>query len=252
MLARNTKLCALALDVFIIMNFVFLGLDAALAHAVNSYVLFELTPCVFAALASGMLLVGRKQRFIRMSVAWGAIGVGIVGMVLHLESGYLADLTVSSLVYAAPFVAPLAFTGVGCLLLLTCYVHRREIAWGQWVLFLSVCGWGGNLILSVLDHAQNGFFVPMEWIPVISCALLLGALLVAMLQPYRQHWYCVALLIINALIGLLGFGLHLLANLARGEMWLHGTPLFAPLLLPNLAVLAAIGLWQMYVLAEER
>lgn len=251
MRARNTKACALALDVFIILNFVFLGLDAALAHAVNSYVLPELTPCLFAALASVLLLVGRRRVFIRMIVAWGAIAVGIIGMVLHLESGYLDALTVTSLVYAAPFIAPLAFTGVGCLLLLTCYVQRKEIAWGQWVLFLSACGWGGNLVLSVLDHAQNGFFVPMEWIPVFSCALLLGALLVAMLQPYRQHLYCLALLVINALVGLLGFGLHLLANLSRGEMWLHGTPLFAPLLLPNLAVLAAIGLWQMYVLRNS-
>ena len=243
MLARNTKLYSLALDVFIISNFVFLGLDAALAHAVNSYVLLEFTPCLFAAFASIMLLIWRKRRLIRLSVAWGAVGTGIVGMTLHLESS-LAVLTVSSLVYAAPFIAPLAFTGVGCLLLLTCYVHSKDVVWGQWVLFLSMCGWGGNLVLSVLDHAQNGFFVPLEWIPVIGSALLLGALLVAMFQPYRQHWWCVCLLVLNAGIGLLGFGLHLSANLTRGEMWLHGTPLFAPLLLPNLALLAAIGLWQ--------
>ncbi|MDE3269074.1 MAG: hypothetical protein OYH77_02190 [Pseudomonadota bacterium] len=249
---RNTETCRLALDVFIISNFIFLGLDVALAHAIDAYVLVELAPCIFSALATVALLIWRERRLARLLVAGGAIAVGIIGMVLHLEGSYFVDLTTRSLVYAAPFVAPLAFTGVGCLLLLTCYVDSDDVAWGQWVLFLAACGWAGNFILSVLDHAQNGFFVVLEWIPVFSCALLLGALLVAMLQPYRQHWYCVVLLVLNAAIGVLGFVLHLLANIARGEMWLHGTPLFAPLLLPNLAVLAAIGLWGYRLTASAR
>ena len=50
----------------------------------------------------------------------------------------------------------------------------------------------------------------------------------------------------QVLVGLLGFGLHLVANLAGPSGWwenlLYGPPIFTPLLFPNLAVPAALGL----------
>ena len=48
-------------------------------------------------------------------------------------------------------------------------------------------------------------------------------------------------------VGVLGFVLHLRANLAKPgrtyrDRFLYGAPVFAPLLFANLAILAAIGL----------
>ena len=64
-------------------------------------------------------------------------------------------------------------------------------------------------------------------------------------RSYRT--VCVAVMAIQVLVGVAGFVMHSLANL-RGpsaNLWqnfVNGAPAFAPLLFPNLAVLALIGL----------
>lgn len=241
------------LDIFIIANFAFLALDVFIAHAVNAFArAVEWLPCVFSLLAALLLVVtlfGNRARIARVVVGWSAVVIGIVGMLLHLHSSFFIDLTLRSLVYAAPFVAPLAFTGLGLLLLMTASTDRQSIAWGQWVVFLAVCGWVGNFALSVLDHAQNGFFNSLEWLPVYSSAFMIGALLMVVIKPWQRHGFCCILLGVNALFGMLGFALHLFANLQRPstflENFLYGAPLFAPLLFTNLALLAALGMWQL-------
>ena len=60
----------------------------------------------------------------------------------------------------------------------------------------------------------------------------------------------------QSLIGLLGFAFHLGANLQgpSASLWdnlIFGAPVFAPLLFSNLAVLAAIGLWELCARAME-
>ena len=54
-------------------------------------------------------------------------------------------------------------------------------------------------------------------------------------------------LVVVALIGVLGAGLHLEADLrAPSSLWsalVHRAPVLAPLLYANLALLAALGLW---------
>ena len=63
-----------------------------------------------------------------------------------------------------------------------------------------------------------------------------------------RHELCLGVMLIQALVGLLGFYFHGLA-ITRGtapnmfENLIFVAPLFAPLLFPNLALLAAIGLW---------
>ena len=56
-----------------------------------------------------------------MSAIWSAgcaIAIGLVGVVLHLDSRFFHERTIKSLVYAAPFAAPLAYTGLGLLLIM--------------------------------------------------------------------------------------------------------------------------------------
>jgi hypothetical protein len=151
-------------------------------------------------------------------------------------------------VYTAPFLAPLSYVGVG-LLLIANRMERGAVAWGRWVVTLALGGFVGNLGLALLDHAQNGFFVTLEWIPVIAAAFGVGFLSVAVVSPGDGALLRAALwvMVIEGLVGAIGFVLHLLANLSApgddfGSQFIHGAPVFAPLLFSNLALLGGLGL----------
>ena len=247
---------ALLLDIFIVANLAFLALDVFIAHAANAFAhKSEWLPCIFALLGSLLLaltLFGNHKQaahIARLVVGWVAIVIGIAGMLLHLHSRFFVELTLHSLVYTAPFVAPLAFSGVGLLLLMTASLTQAQIAWGQWVVFLALCGWVGNFLLSVLDHAQNGFFNVLEWLPVGASAFAIGALLMVVIKPHQRHTYGLIVLAANALLGVVGFVLHLHAIMQQtaplADRVLYGAPLFAPLLFVDLALLAALGMWQL-------
>ena len=111
-------------------------------------------------------------------VGWLSVLVGLGGVLYHLESRFFLDRTLKSLTYAAPFAAPLAYTGLGFLLLMNRMVAARSAEWARWVIFLALGGFFGNFVLSLTDHASNGFFAKTEWIPVISSALATGFLIV--------------------------------------------------------------------------
>ena len=51
-------------------------------------------------------------------VGWLAVLVGLTGVILHLESHFFYERTLRSLTYSAPFAAPLAYTGLGFLLIM--------------------------------------------------------------------------------------------------------------------------------------
>jgi len=256
----------LLVEVFAASNLAFLALDTWLAHETNDFErAAEWTPVVFAlgaaaALGANLARVavrrGRGASFhegagrpLGLAVGWGAILVGAVGLVLHLGSRFFETLTLRSLVYSAPFVAPLAFTGLGFLVLLPRMVDVRSELWARWVLFLALGGFAGNFVLSLADHAQNGFFRPAEWIPVASAAIAVGYLTALFAAPHgrgfrRAGWWVLGL---QALVGAVGFVLHALPALREaGEPLLYrvvyGPPKFAPLLFTDLAVLGGLGL----------
>ena len=111
-------------------------------------------------------------------------------------------------------------------------------------------GFFGNFVFSLTDHAQNGFFHWTEWIPVVSSAFAVGFLVTPFLTRVGRRFLqmCGLVLLVQACVGLLGFYLHTAANL-RGpsaqwqDNFIEGTPVLAPLLFPNLVLLAGIGLW---------
>jgi hypothetical protein len=118
------------------------------------------------------------------------------------------------------------------------------------VLLLALGGFIGNFVFSLTDHAQNGFFNPIEWVPVISSALAIGFLVVPFVCRVRAAFLqvCAAILLVQALVGVLGFVLHAAADLGQPgttlfERVLAGAPPMAPLLFPNLVLLGWIGLW---------
>ena len=107
-------------------------------------------------------------RSIGLTVGWGSVAVGIAGVLFHLDSAFFEEQTLKNLVYTAPFAAPLAYTGIGLLLLLNRMIDSRTIEWARWVVLLAMGGFAGNFVLTLADHAQNGFFRPSEWIGVVA------------------------------------------------------------------------------------
>ena len=250
------------LDAFIAFNFLCLTGDILLAHSENQfrhpgeYIPVFISPAAFALLLIALLSRMRAPN----STAWTLLGhlagwisilVGIAGVIYHLDSSFFADRTLKSLTYAAPFAAPLAYVGLGSLLVMNRMVKSHSQEWAQWVTFFALGGFAGNFALSLADHAVNGFYRPSEWIPVISSAVAVGFLLLLLIVPRNSNssylWTCAAVLLLQMAVGAAGFLLHLTADLhgpstSLYQNIIHGAPPFAPLLLPNLAILGLIGI----------
>jgi len=260
---------AFLLDAFVLSNVAFLIADIYVAHSLNDFAHWgEYVPLIYSvagtiALAVSVWLHVRRAEnrptWIGEAVGWGGVLVGIAGLVWHLEAWFFTATTLKSLVYSAPFVAPLAFVGLGMLLLLNRREQPGSVRWARWVVFLAWGGWVGNFGLSVIDHAQNGFFYATEWIPVISSALCVGILAALLVvRPDRQTFRTAyATLLLNAGVGLLGFALHLAplwTDPGSEPLWdqiVFGPPIFAPLLLVDLAVLGALGVWKLQAALPE-
>jgi len=111
-------------------------------------------------------------------------------------------------------------------------------------------GFAGNFVLSLTDHAVNGFFHATEWLPVISSAFAVGFLIAPFFGPVNRPYLVVCAFVMSAqaLVGFLGFEFHVAADFngpstVMLQNFIDGAPPFAPLLLPNLMVLALISLW---------
>jgi hypothetical protein len=251
-------------EAFAILNVGFLTLDIWLAHSVNQFRnRAEYVPLAFSASAPLVLLLGLALqgrwpavwKDLGYLVGWIAIAIGLAGVVLHLESRFFDERTLRSLTYSAPFAAPLAYTGLGLLLVMNRMVAPDSREWAQWVLVLALGGFAGNLVFSLTDHAGNGFFDRLEWVPVGASAVAVGFLVVPLLMAVTRRYLelCAAILLLESAVGVWGFFLHGAANL-RGpspdplENVIHGAPPMAPLLFPNLALLAGIAVYRLRAL----
>jgi hypothetical protein len=107
-----------------------------------------------------------------------------------------------------------------------------------------------TLISSVLDHARTGFRNPWLWLPLASSvfALVVTVGISFLAQPSRGDWLTYAgALALLVLVGMVGAGLHVGANLTHQntfvfERFLRGAPLLAPLLFTNMGMLGAVVL----------
>lgn len=246
------------LELFVVFNLAFLALDIYLAHASNRFAMVEEWIPVGFSLVTPLVLLGGLLPGRFGGPVWriGGILVGILAVVLgyagvfyHLGSAFFQELTLRSLVYSAPFAAPLSYAGLGFLLLLNRY-QLELLAWARWVLLLSGGGFAGNFLICLGDHAQNGFFSQSEWLPVYCSAFALSFVLLLVLRPYDDllRRSCYWVIGAQVLVGVLGAVLHLLADLAKVDQGLsqglvYGAPLFAPLLLADVALLCGLGLW---------
>jgi len=268
-------------ELFAIGNIGFLALDVAVAHAINAFAHpAEFIPVAFSVagaplLALAMFLDGpepsarpassedrsrgrrRTARGIGFLVGWSSLLVGVAGVILHLRSDFFDEMTLKNLVYTAPFAAPLAYAGLGLLVLLNRMVDGRSREWAWWVLVLAAGGWAGNFVLSLADHAQNGFHDPAEWASVVAAAIGFAFLCAVTAVPddRRLQTITAGVMVAQLFVGLVGFYFHVAANLARptASLWqsfLYGAPAFAPLLFDDLALLGLLGLWALAVNRE--
>lgn len=256
-----------SVEAFVIVNLGFLTFDIYLAHSVNDFRReAEYIPLYFSAMAPVVLLgaLALRGRWISVwrdigyLVGWMAILVGLAGVILHLDSSFFYERTVRSLTYSAPFAAPLAYTGLGFLLVINRMVDSNTEEWARWVLFLTVGGFAGNFVFSLSDHAENGFFYPVEWVAVVASAVAVGFLATPLWMRVSRRFLslCGILLFGEAAVGVWGFVLHAEHNL-RGpsvrpfDNFIYGAPPLAPLLFPNLVALGLIALWRLRRLASD-
>jgi len=250
-------------EAFVTANLAILAADIYIAHSVNHFQkAAEYIPLYFsigAPVVLGIVIALRwiwqfqsPWRDVGYLIGWLSVLVGLGGVLYHLESRFFLDRTLKSLTYAAPFAAPLAYTGLGFLLLMNRMVAARSVEWARWVILLALGGFFGNFVLSLTDHASNGFFVRTEWIPVVSSAFATGFLLIPLAIAVTRRYLdiCLVVMLGQAFVGVLGFWFHMRANLIEPgsgvfDKLVNGAPPMAPLLFPNLVGLALIGLWAM-------
>ncbi|WP_337174119.1 hypothetical protein [Paludisphaera sp.] len=265
-------------EVFAIINVGFIGFDVAIAHQMNAFEhSSEYIPVFYSMAAAPLLIVAMMlggpepatrrarpegyapwrvslSRQIGLLVGFGSLVVGIAGLILHLRADFFQNMTLKNLVYTAPFAAPLAYAGIGFLIMLSRMADGRTREWASWVVVLAAGGWAGNFVLSLGDHAQNGFFHPSEWTSVIGAAIAFGFMTAVLVVPDNRPLRLLAagVMMLQMAVGLAGFGLHVYANLARpsATLWasfLYGAPAFAPLLFNDLALLGLLGIWALAV-----
>jgi hypothetical protein len=87
-------------------------------------------------------------------------------------------------------------------------------------------------------------------VPVVSSACAIGFLIVPFVADVRVAylWLCGAVLLVQAVVGVVGFALHAASFLRQPgttlfERILSAAPPMAPLLFPNLVILGLIALW---------
>jgi len=248
----------LLVEAFVAFNFAGLIADIVIAHSENHFArAAEFVPLYFsipAAVAVAAIAPLRRRfpfvwRDVGYLVGWLAVLIGCAGLVLHLDSRFFYERTLKSLTYAAPFAAPLAYTGLGLLLIANRMTVPRSIEWSNWIIFLAWAGFVGNFVFSVTDHATNGFFNPIEWVPVAASAAAVGFLIVPLLMEVTPAFVrlMIAVLGIQVAVGVIGFGYHVASVLRQSAPTLleragTGAPPLAPMLFPTLAILALIGI----------
>lgn len=236
-------------------NFLLTGVDVLIAHSQNNFFRWELIPLIYSPLAVLVLLAQiifrdnavAKRAF--QTVMWLGILVGVVGTFFHLAG----NATSSSesyhrlLIEGSPVAAPIAFAGIACYALAS--EHYRGSARRSKLLILVGLGFIGAVGAAFLDHARLAFIPSYTLIPLVSGALAaVSCFYIAYDRVDSAETYiCLSILVLNLLVGLLGFGFHVLGDLAGTQsiIWarfLYRNPLLGPLLFCNLALLGGLSI----------
>ncbi len=263
---------------FVGINLMFTGIDVALAHSINDYIpVYEWIPIIFFPFGAVSCLVMAFQSnpkkwisLIHIALMLLGIMVGILGTAFHAYAvlnpqGYL---TWAWVVFGSPILAPLAFAGISLLGLYAVTeeinnepgmlkvpgvgIFKAPISRDRHFLWLVGLGFAASAITSIIDHAQYGYSF-YKMIPIIYGLFAASVVIyLAITSEWTKgdenvyFWTMIAAVV----VGVLGFGFHLSADLAgTGTISLERILAFAPILAPLL--FSDLGLLGLLVVAEE-
>ncbi len=268
--------------ILVAFNEIMIGVESYLAHLISGGIKpAEAIPVFFGPLAGltllGALFLRLKRNAITTSsliiigVAALSIGVGILGSAFHWERDLApTDLPGSRLrwnwlIYGPPALAPLAFAGVGLMGIIASLEDtkpesgrlqipglitlRTPLKQTQQLLWLVALGMLAATISSFMDHGRTDFEDVFVWIPVVTGVFATIVTLLMAIYPQRtssdyQIFFWTMMMMI--VVGVLGAGLHINADLAEGtgevvtDRLIRGAPPMAPLLFANMAMLGLI------------
>jgi hypothetical protein len=236
-------------------NFLSIGVDVAMAHSQNDFFRWALIPVAYSLIAVPAILarlIFRTNAVMRRlfeAAMWLGVLVGIAGTFFHL-TGNATSGQVSLhrlLIEGSPIAAPIAFAGMSSFALVS--DRRRGIARRSRLLIIVGLGFLGAAVAASLDHARLSFTPSYTLIPLVCGTLAaLSCFYVAWSEANatetRIYLYILGLITV---VGLMGFVLHVLGDLAGTEsiVWarlLYRNPMLGPLLFCNLALLGGLSI----------
>lgn len=262
-------------------NEIFLSVDIYLAHNINGTITrSEWIPIIFGVTAGVLLLIAglialryrSLASILATLVLIGSIVVGGLGISFHLsrtlllESAGDSQTVLDALVWAPPLLGPMFFALVGVLGISAAWIESppnsgRLLLPGNrsvqmpysktraYFLIVSVFILAATLS-SVLDHARFNLNNPWVWLPTMAGLFGVAVSLIMGFIARPTRWdisvYIGAMLLL-LLVALIGFVLHVNTSLIpRGtivvERFIRGSPLLAPLLFANVALLGLLVL----------
>jgi hypothetical protein len=254
-------------------NLAFTGFDVFLAHSLGTVQnLFMMIPIFYTpigVLPIALLALTNSRKPLLMWTHFAAMGlgltVGLVGFAFHLRTVKLpgAEFLWGGLIFSAPVLASLAFSGI-CGMGITAAVE--EIRPGHYVLpglavislgvtkrqlyFLFIgLGIGAATVSAAIEHSQEGYLNWTMWLPVILGGLCAGAMIGHAWHrepPISELIFVLGACGVAVPLGILGFAFHASfdASAAGGisvERMVHGAPLFAPMLFADLGTLGILA-----------
>ena len=236
-------------------NFLFIGVDVTMAHSQNNLFRWALIPVVYSVVAVVAVLAAilfHDSRWVRrgfQAAMWLGVVVGVAGTAFHLtgnsNSGQVSFHRL--LVEGSPVAAPVAFAGIAGFALAS--EHYRGSARRFSLLILVGIGFLAAAVAAFLDHARLDFtsgytLIPVVWGTLAAVACFYVATCGAEAAETRIF---LTILALSALVGVVGFVLHVLGDLAGTQdvVWvrfLYRNPILGPLLFCDLALLAGLSI----------
>jgi hypothetical protein len=236
-------------------NFFFIGIDVVMAHSQTGFFRWALIPigysavAVLAVLARVLFQANALVMRAFQSVMWLGVFVGVAGTFFHL-TGNATSGQVSLhrlLIEGSPIAAPIAFAGMSIFALVS--DRYRGTVRRSRLLILVGLGFSGAVLAAFLDHGRLAFIPTYTLIPLVAGTL--GAVSSFYIARGRatatetRIYLCI--LVLSTLIGLVGFVLHVLGDLAGTQsiVWarfLYRNPILGPLLFCNLALLGGLSI----------
>lgn len=236
------------------LDFLFIGVDVVMAHSQTNFFRWALIPIGYSVIAVLAILArimspanGVRRAF--QTAMWSGVFVGVTGTFFHLH-GNATSGQVSFhrlLIEGSPVAAPIAFAGIASYALAS-EQYRGTVRRSK-LLTLVGLGFLGAVGAAFFDHGRLDFVPSYTLIPIVSGTLAaMSCFYIASSKANatetRIFLYVLAM---SALVGLVGFVLHVLGDLAGTEsiVWvrfLYRNPILGPLLFCNLALLGGLSI----------